>query len=119
MDNIRRDIVGLALFHRLGLLPGALKGERTLDDIGDLVGIGVDVPGQDRARGEGIKLRLDLLARVAGEVFDEQVLGLDRVGPSPSRASTRPPPANAPLSIPSSNATMTALLIRMISPPAS
>ena len=45
MDDIGRDIVGLArrdLFRRLA---GALEGEGAFEDIGDLVGIGMDVPG--------------------------------------------------------------------------
>jgi len=47
--------------------PFPLEGESAFEDIGDLVRVGMNMPGQHGARRERIDLRVDLLAWIAGK----------------------------------------------------
>src|SRR5262249_26043402 len=77
MYDVRRQIFRLTGFDLTRRLAGSLEGQGALDDIGDLVRIGVGVPGYALARGEGVELDTHFFGWIAGEVLHNQLLGFD------------------------------------------
>src|SRR5262245_53884738 len=77
MHDIRPHIICLSGVQHTRLLAGALKGEGALDDVGDLVGIGMNMPRQNDANRKGVALRVDLFARIAGKLLHEELLRFD------------------------------------------
>src|SRR4029450_9026619 len=77
MHDIGLDIVGLAGVKHLRLLTGTLEGEGAFDYVSDFVCIWMNMPRQHGAGSEGVALRVDLLARIAGERLNEELLRVD------------------------------------------